>query len=324
MKVKQWIDTHTHISGGANVTVKEIIAGFESFFAKEPIELKLIASLGNGWLEGLNEPGNALKLHTMLTEIIQAFPGKLYGGCMTNSNHLDESLALMDKCLGEWGYVQHGELVTYLHNYNMNCDKTKCLVKKAIEYDVPIHVHISTSNAKPQGHYASGEEELNDMLDLVEKVPGGRYVFTHGIGAPQISPPVIDTYLAMIDKRYGKWPDNMWIEIIHFHAAGVKSALSYIPIDKILCGTDWNTGGGLPFHAYGTSFMGADAELPVPYPQNIDSLVKFLSQAGVSETDISKIGYQNALSLYDLPDAKKTVNYSCLSSSQQSLLKATA
>ena len=299
MKINQWIDTHTHISGDADITVKDIIDGFEDFFAKEAVDLKLIASLGNQWIEQLNEPGNSLKLHTMLTEVIKAFPGKLYGGCMTNSNHLDESLAIMDKCLGEWGYVQLGELVTYLHHYNMNCGNTERLVRKAVEYDVPIHVHISTSNAKPQGHYASGEEELADMLDLMDKVPEGKYIFTHGIGAPQISPPVIETYLKMIDKRYGKWPDNLWIEIIHFHAAGVKSAIGYIPIDKIMSGTDWNTQKGRPFHPYGTSFLGADAELPAPYPPNIDSLINFLLQAGVKEADIEKIAYQNALTLYN-------------------------
>ena len=73
-------------------------------------------------------------------------------------------------------------MVTYIMGYRMNTDGVEKLVRNAREFDVPVHVHISTSNAKGQGGFVSGEAQLEDMLDLTERVPGVKYIIAHGVG----------------------------------------------------------------------------------------------------------------------------------------------
>jgi hypothetical protein len=40
-------------------------------------------------------------------------PNRLYGSCTVNPNHLQESLRVMDRCFGEWAFVQLGEMLQY-------------------------------------------------------------------------------------------------------------------------------------------------------------------------------------------------------------------
>jgi predicted TIM-barrel fold metal-dependent hydrolase len=221
---------------------------------------------------------------------------------MVNPHFMDASLEAMDRCFGQWGFVQLGELVTYLMNYDMNSSIAERVVRKAREYDVPVHVHISTSNAHPQGHFASGEEELTDLMDLMERVPEARYIMAHGVGAPLIEPPVIDTYLAMVEQRFGSWPENLWIEIMHFHAAGVRSALERIPGTRILAGMDWAVSGTPPYPPYGTVFGPAEDEQP--YPPCVASLAAFLEDAGADADTVNRIAHVNAEELYALESGR--------------------
>ncbi|MBC8459336.1 MAG: amidohydrolase family protein [Deltaproteobacteria bacterium] len=303
ISVEKWVDTHVHIGGTSECGPSDIIAGLVEVFEKEEVELRFIASPVSDWLRMVAENGDGiLEAHRLLHQVVESLPDRVYGSCMVNPHFLDASLTSMDQCFGEWGFVQLGELVTYLMNYRMNTKSMEKLVRKAVEYGVPIHVHISTSNAKPQGNFSSGEEELEDMLDLVERVPEGKYIVAHGIGAPLIHPPVVDTYLDIIDRRYGQWPENLWIEIMHFHAAGVSSALRYIPASKIMAGMDWSTGALPPYPLYGTIFGPAEKENP--YPPSVESLVNLLAEAGADGKMIKQIAYQNAFELYGLEDSE--------------------
>ncbi len=167
-----------------------------------------------------------------------AVPGRLYGACMVNPHFLDASLKTMDRCFGEWGFVLLGEMLQYIMHYRMDSAPVRRLVEQAAAFDAPVQVHISTSN-RAQGRFASGVEELEDFLNLAERVPEARYLLAHLVGSPKDDPPVIATYLDIIEKRLGGWPENFWAEIIRFHSPGVPVALARIPHEKLRAGTDW-------------------------------------------------------------------------------------
>ena len=297
--IEKWVDTHVHIDLKSESGLSSLMNGLEAVFAKEKTDLHFIASPGLHWVHRIraSEDG-VMHAHDLLHKICETFPDRIHGSCMVNPHYPKASLMAMEQCFEQWNFVQLGECVTYLMDYRMNTKSMADLVKRAIDYKVPIHVHVSTSNAKPQGQFSSGEEELNDMLDLMDQLPAGKYVLAHGIGAPLIHPPVVETYLGIIDKRYGKWPDNIWIEIMHFHAEGVKNALSYIPENRVMAGTDWVARGMPPYPDYGSAFGPAEKE--TPYKPEVSSLVEFLSSHGATDEAIRLIAYQNAFDLYNL------------------------
>jgi predicted TIM-barrel fold metal-dependent hydrolase len=207
----------------------------------------------------------------------------------------------MDLCFGKWGFVQLGELVTYLMRYRMDTEPVEKLVRKAQEFDVPVQVHISTSNARGQGGFSSGGEQLEDMLDLADRVPGAKYIIAHGIGAPAKDPPAIETYLRIIQRRYGRWPENLWIEIKDFNAtAAISIALRHIPSLRLLAGTDWENSEELPYPLYGTMFYGG--KKGKSFSPNVKSLVNLLREAGADEETIRRIAWKNAAALFKLDD----------------------
>ena len=110
----------------------------------------------------------------------------------------------------------------------MNTDAVERLVRQAVAFDVPVHVHISTSNSA-QGNFTSGTEELHDFLGLVQRVPEAKYILAHFVGSPKSDPTVVEGYLDIIDRELGGWPRNFWGEIIHFHSPGLPVALARIP-----------------------------------------------------------------------------------------------
>lgn len=295
--VEKWIDTHVHLDPATGQTPADLAPGLQEVFAREPVDLRFVASPGMAGIQRMvDRADGVVQAQEDIRSLMQLFPHRVFGSCMVNPHFMNASLEAMDRCFGEWGFVQLGELVTYLMNYNMSSPAAEQIVRKAVEHGVPVHVHISTSNAKPQGHFSSGEEELTDLLNLVDKIPDGRYIVAHGVGAPLIDPPVIDTYLDLVESRYGSWPPNLWIEIMHFHAAGVRSALERIPSTRILAGTDWDTSGPPPYPPYGTVFGPAEDEQP--YPPFVASLVGFLETAGADAAAVRRIAYQNAGELF--------------------------
>ncbi len=299
--VDKWVDTHTHPGTDGENGLDELVEGLRGVFDREEADLRFIASPGRSWLDRVVDSEEwVAEAHRLLHQLAKRLPNRIYGSCMVNPHFMETSLRVMERCFEEWGFVQLGELVTYMMNYNMNTPEMERIVRKAVGYGVPIHVHVSTSNMKPQGHFASGEEELEDMLALVDRVPEGKYIIAHGIGAPLIHPPVIEIYLDMIERRYGKWPDNLWIEIMHFHAEGVRVALQHIPAERMLAGTDWTPSEGPSYPPYGSVFGPAEEEQP--YPPCVASLVGYLAAAGADEAAVRRIAWENAFDLYGIKE----------------------
>jgi hypothetical protein len=129
-----------------------------------------------------------------------------------------------------------------------------------------------------------GIEEMEDFLACAERVPGAKYILAHFVGLPKDNPPVVDTYLDMIDKWSRAWPDNFWAEIAQFNSPGVRSALARIPADRLLSGTDWTTRVGPPFLPFG-----ANASASKPAPQAVAVKVDY-SRVGATREE-SRLDY---------------------------------
>jgi hypothetical protein len=300
-----WIDTHIHISGvSPDGTVREHLAddvaavldgaGADLRFVANCCESDNAAEFSRMKVDPEWVLEGSRHIH-MLTERL---PGRVYGAFLPNPHFLDASLAAAEVAFGQWGFVMLGEMVQYLMHYRMNSDPVERLVRQAVEFDVPIQVHISTSNSA-QGSFSSGTEELLDFLELVQRVPEAKYLLAHFVGSPKAAPTVVEGYLDIIDRELGGWPENFWAEIIHFHSPGVPVALARIPHDRLMAGTDWVGRPGPPFLPYGIVY-GVQSPEQNPYPPRVASLADFLVAAGASQETVQAIAYGNAGKLLGL------------------------
>ena len=287
-----WIDTHTHITRESPT----LIADLQAVFAADPADLRMVISPGVGFLQEMrDDPTAGRAAAACIQRLTEAFPDRFYGACCVNLNFPDEALRLMDLCLGEYGFGMLGEMLGYIFHFDMNTAPGVRVVRKAAEYDVPVQIHLSTSNNPHQGH-TSGMGQLEDILGIAERVPEARYILAHMIGMPDDDPPVVRAYLDRIDERCGQWPDNFWAEIIDFHSPGVVEALARVPHDRLLAGTDWCTRIGPPYRPYGVDHLVWAGE-ECPYHPSVAQLTAFLQQWDATEEDIQRIAWENAASL---------------------------
>lgn len=298
MPTRIWLDNHVHVSDldaeghPRERFLQELLAVLD----RDEADLRFVISPDGARMSRLcREEGGVTEGNEFIRDLVARAPGRLYGSCMVNPNFLDESLRIMERAFGEWGFVQLGELLPYAMEHRMADPEAECLVREAVQYDVPVQVHISTSNRV--NHASSfGMDQLEDLARLVERVPEARYVLAHLVGMPDDNPPVVDQYLDFIDRVYGGLPPNFWVEIRDFDSPGVRSVLERVPVTRIIAGTDWVTRVGPPFLPYGTIFGVQKAE-DNPYPPCVASMVRFLQQAGADEETIEWIGLRNLAEL---------------------------
>ena len=295
-----WLDTHVHVSSTSSDGSKRdhLLDDLLAVLDQDEADLRFVISPDSADLSRvINEPDGQLHAARFIQDLVSRAPGRLYGACCINPHHLDFALQAMDLCFGEFGFPLFGEMLQYMMDYRMNSPEVERLVRKAVEFDVPVQVHISTSNSA-QGLFASGNEELADLCDLYDRVPEAKYILAHFVGTDK-QPPVVDGYLDDLDRRYGCFPDNMWAEIRDFSSPGVRSALARIPHDRLMAGTDWVTRVGPPFPPYGVLFPATSAE-ENPYPPSVASMIELLRKAGADDESVRMIAGENALRLMGL------------------------
>jgi predicted TIM-barrel fold metal-dependent hydrolase len=293
--VATWIDTHCHITR----ETPTLLENLDAVFAPEPADLRLVVSPGVALLDEMRRsPAAGRAAADCIRRLVEARPGRFYGACCVNLNYPDESLRLLDLCLGEYGFVMVGEMLGYIFHFDMNTPAGERVVRKAVEYGVPVQIHLSTSNNPRQGH-TSGMGQLEDILGIAERVPEARYILAHMIGMADDDPPVVRAYLDRIEERLGVWPDNFWAEIIDFHSPGVAEALARIPHDRLLAGTDWCTRIGPPYLPYGVDHLVWSGGR-CGYEPSVERLREFLAGWGATGEDIRRIAWQNAVELLGL------------------------
>jgi len=225
MTPPRWLDTHIHVSnfGREGEDRGDIVPDLLAVLDQSGSDLRFVISYDSPWTSWANsDPQRAHEGNAFIHELVQRAPGRLYGACQPNARSLDDSLRTMEVCFEQWGFVMLGEMVQYIFGYMMNSDGVVRLTQQAVEYDVPVQVHISTSNSGPQGQFqGGGTEQLEDLLDLSERVPEANYILAHFIGFHTDNPPVVEGYLDQIDRRFGSYPENFWAEIRDFNSPGV-------------------------------------------------------------------------------------------------------
>ena len=303
MAAPKWIDTHVHVSdkGKDGQKHERLIEHLMAVLDGDGADLRLVVSPDANWNRVVKEgPEGVGMAAEFIRSLSDGVPGRLYGSCLVNPHFLDASLAIMDRCFGEWGFVQLGEMLQYMMDYVMDCDSVEALLRKSVEYGVPVEVHISTSNTKT--HASSfGTEQLDDLLKAVDRVPDAKYILAHAVGGDKDDPPVVDEYIDMVEAKYRTWPDNFWVEIRDFNSPGLRSVLDRVPHTRLLAGTDWTNRVGPPFPPYGTLFSPGPVEAN-PFPPCVASLIDLLRNAGATDETITAIGFGNAAELLRLAE----------------------
>jgi predicted TIM-barrel fold metal-dependent hydrolase len=300
---RTWIDTHVHVCdlGPEGQPRPHFLRDLLAVLDADGADLRFVISPDGARLSAVGRSAEGvLGGNAFIHDLVRRAPGRLYGSCMVNPHFLDVSLRAMERCFEHWGFVQLGEMLQYMMDYRMDSDPVERLVRQAVAYDVPVQVHISTSNRMT--HPSSwGLAQLQDLFGLVDRVPAAKYILAHAVGMPDDDPPVVEPYLDLIETRYGEVPGNFWFEIRDLNSPGVRTVLQRVAPTRLLAGTDWVTRVGPPFLPYGVVFDVQTAEAN-PYPPCVESLVEFLRAAGADETTARLIGEANARELLRLRD----------------------
>lgn len=305
-KKRRWIDTHIHVSdiGSDGKKRERMLEDLLDLLDRCDADLRFVISPDATYVSRMNtDPEAMLVANRMIYDLCRRAPGRLYGSCMVNPNFSDEALKVMKICFGEWGFVQLGEMLPYIHKYRMNDKATENVVQLAALFDVPVHVHLGTYWCKVSipGDSMDGMNQMGDFLKISERVPQAKYILAHAIGCGP-TPEYISWANMFLDTLKGvftKFPENFWVEIRDFQTPVLSRAINEVPITRLLSGTDWTTRIGPPFQPYGTMFDVREKENP--FPPKVSSFVEFLKKAGATEANIARIGYENALELYKIP-----------------------
>ncbi len=299
----RWIDTHIHVSdiSPEGDERANLCAELLDVLDRDDADLEMVVTADFPFLSAMrDDPEGIASANQMLRDVVVEADGRVHGACMVNPRFTDEALRVMDLCFAEWGFVMLGEMLPYSHDYVMDSDEAERVVRHAMDYDVPVQVHLGTYWHKDHEGSCDGMDHMRDLLRCYDRVPDAKYILAHAIGcgpSPEYVP-WADMFLDTLFGVFGEWPRNLWIEIRDFQAPGVPRAMAEVPTDRILSGTDWTTRIGPPFQSYGTMFQVSEADNP--FPPEVASFVGFLSQAGASEEDIERIAWRNAAELMDL------------------------
>ncbi|MFO7946697.1 MAG: amidohydrolase family protein [Armatimonadota bacterium] len=299
MRDLTWIDAHVHVSNmDPDGTLRDdILAPLLEVLDRSGEDLRMVVSADFPWPGMMQtDPEAILEAHRFIHDLCRRAPERLYGAFMPNPHFMDESLAVMERCFEQWDFVMVGEMLQYIFDFYMDSAEAEQLVRRSVEYDVPVQVHISTSNSGSQGQFEDGGTgQIADCMALAERVPEADYILAHFIGTPADDPPVVSGYLDQIEAHFGEFPRNFWAEIRDFESPGLQVAMDRIPHDRLIVGTDYVTRTGPPFPDYGVTFR-VDPEETAHEP-GIPAMVDYLKQAGADDDDIRAIGYRNLAGL---------------------------
>lgn len=296
----RWIDTHIHVSdiGPGGEKREDLAADLLTMLDGSGADLELVVSPDGPYLGDLQrDPAAMLRANGMVRDVVRATQGRLWGACMVNPTFTDEALRVMDAAFGEWGFVMLGEMLPYAHGYIMDSDEAERVVRHAVQFDVPVQVHLGTYWHKDYTGSTSGMDHMQDLLRCYDRVPEAKYILAHAIGCGPTPDyvPWADMFLDTVFGVFGAWPQTFWIEVRDFQCKALARTVAEVPADRILAGTDWTTRVGPPFQPYGTMF--GMREETNPFPPTVESFIGFLREAGASEEDIERIGWRNVAEL---------------------------
>ena len=300
---RPWVDTHIHVSdlGPDGSRREQMLADLLDVLDHCDADLRFVITCDGAYNSRvMADPSGMREANRMVYELVRQAPGRLYGGCIVNPHFPEAALDMMKVAFEEWGFVMLGEMLQYMMNYRMDSDEVEQLVRLAAHYEVPVQVHIGTYWMKQHEGSVDGMDHLRDLLRCADRVPEAKYILAHAIGCGPTPDyvPWADMFLDTLGGVFDTYPMNFWIEIRDFQCRALKRTLADVPTSRLLSGTDWTTRIGPPFATYGTMFDVKEEQNP--FPPKVDSFAQFLRDAGASEEDISRIGFDNAKGLLKL------------------------
>ena len=289
----RWIDSHVHVSRYSpdGTDRGDILPPLLEMVEGAGARLECILSVDLPEIERMRrEPECVVAANRYIHGLARRAPGQLFGSCMVNPHFLEASLQAMDLCFGEWGFVQLGEMLQYIMEFEMDAPAAVTLAKRAVDLNVPMQIHVSTNTEK-------GVEHLAGLLALAGKVPELKIVVAHCLGGA-----MSDYYLDALGKRRAEGrAANLWVEIRDFnHVPALRRALAEGWEGRLLAGTDWTNRVGPPFLPYGVIF-GVQHAGENPHPPGVPALEGFLRQAGATPEQIEKVAWRNAVGLFGMP-----------------------
>lgn len=287
MSTKEWIDAHIHVSGfdsqgqHRDLRPEDLLAVLD----REPGHLRFVISVDVPEIGRMKEdPAWIGRGNRFIHELCQAAPDRLFGSCLVNPLFLKESLACMDQCFGDWGFVQCGEMLQYIFGFDLAGPESVAVTRRAAEFGVPVQCHVSTNTDLCVEHFAG-------VCALARQVPEAHLILAHALGGNNTR------YYLEAFAQSDMNPERTWFEFRDFNVVEYnRLALDAVRPDRLVPGTDWTTRIGPPFQPYGTLFgCSADAN---PYPPSLPALVEFLAQAEATAEQIRAIGSANPRALY--------------------------
>src|SRR5262245_52692070 len=298
-----WIDTHVHVSdvGRDGSRREHLLADLLDVLDRCDADLRFVISCDFPYSSDMDrDPDQILAGNRLIYDLVRHAPDRLYGSCTVNPNFLAQSIDVMKRCFAEWGFVQLGEMLQYMMHYRMDSDATEQLVRLAVEYDVPVQVHLGTYWHKRYEGSVDGMDHMRDLLRAADRVPEAKFVLAHAIGCGPTREYVswASMFLDTLGSLFDEYPRNFWVEIRDFQSPALARAVREVPPDRLLAGTDWTSRIGPPFQRYGTMFDVMEGDNP--FPPKVTSFVQFLRDAGTSDEAIARIGFENARDLLKL------------------------
>jgi len=164
------IDTHVHAEPWF-CTIDEPVPppdAFDSLYADCRRRTRLVTCV-TGKNPVLAEAGNIAAVER-LADLLKPFPDKFIGAVMVNPHDVDSAVAAVELAVTTCGFRLVGEMVQYIHNYRTDGPEAVPVVAKAVELDVPVMYHVSSS------------DQAERIARLAEAFPAGRFLAAHYAG----------------------------------------------------------------------------------------------------------------------------------------------
>lgn len=228
-------DAHTHLSGVSGDTPEERLGRLLEFADRMGIQ-RLCVSMGLTWSYDPS-PDDLRQQNDEVLHAVRHFPDRAFGFVYLSPNHIEASLAELDRC------VANGPMVGVKLWVARRCTAPELdpLVRRAAELQAVIlqHTYVKATGNLP------GESTPDDLAQLARRHPDATFICGHTGGQPEIGIRAIHRCNNIYADLCGSDP-----------CAGMtEMAVRELGAERVLYGSD---AGGRSFASQLAKVLGAD------------------------------------------------------------------
>jgi hypothetical protein len=228
-------DVHTHLSGVPGGTPEERLARLIEFADRMGIE-RLCVSMGMNWSYD-PPPDDLRRQNDEVLRAVTRWPQRAFGFVYLNPNHVEASLAELDRC------VRDGPMVGVKLWVARHCNEPELdpIVRRAIELKAVIlqHTYVKTTGNLP------GESTPMELAELARRHPAATFICGHTGGNWEIGIRAIRDCKNVYADLCGSDPTAGYTEM----------AVRELGAQRVLYGSD---AGGRSFASQLAKVVGAD------------------------------------------------------------------